>query len=131
MGILENKKIIFYDDECGFCNKFILFVIKHDVNDVFRFTPLNKLSLYSERIDLTEIDSIILSDKERFFIYSDAIIQILNENNTTKPWAFILKIFPKSIRDIGYKITAKIRKRIIKNNYSCTIPSKKVRDKFI
>ena len=33
--------IVFYDGDCGLCNRFVLFLLKRDHRKVFRFAPLN------------------------------------------------------------------------------------------
>jgi predicted DCC family thiol-disulfide oxidoreductase YuxK len=33
------KNTIIYDGECGFCNRFIVFIAKNDTKNVFLFTP--------------------------------------------------------------------------------------------
>ena len=37
---MDKKSIIVFDGICSLCNKFVLFVIKRDYNDHFRFISL-------------------------------------------------------------------------------------------
>ena len=40
LDLPQNKKIILFDGVCNLCESSVQFVIKHDVNDQFRFVSL-------------------------------------------------------------------------------------------
>ena len=39
-NLSHNEKIILYDGVCILCNKWVNFIIKHDKNKTFKFSPL-------------------------------------------------------------------------------------------
>ena len=64
-------KIILFDGVCNLCNSSVIFAIKRDKNDVFRFAALQSeigeqlTSKYN--IDTSKTDSIILIDGEKYY----------------------------------------------------------------
>ena len=60
-----NKSLIVFDGTCSLCNKFVLFVVKRDYDDNFRFISLQNPNLHkylnsSNKIDAIEANSILL-----------------------------------------------------------------------
>lgn len=131
-----NKKIILFDGDCNLCQASVLFVIKYDKKDIFRFT-----SFQSERgteileyigINLNQIDSIILFDPGIAYYYkSVAVLQIANELGGIFTLATIFKIIPTEIRNKIYDYIAKNRYKWFGKKESCGIPSIILKSKFL
>jgi predicted DCC family thiol-disulfide oxidoreductase YuxK len=129
------NKIILFDGECNFCNYFVNFVLKNDVNDIFLFAPLKsefaKKQLANHNISHLASDTFILIDNENYHIKSDAAFLMLKDlKHWLKVFSF-LKIVPKIIRDFVYDFIAQNRKNFFRNKSHCLIPSDEVRKKFI
>lgn len=136
------KHIVFYDGVCGLCNKFIQFVIDNDTNGVFFFAALQSefasRTLGRRGVNAGNLDTVyILSNygdaqKEQLYNRSDAVAFAVSQ---LKPWikplAFLIKIFPKPIRDFGYAMVAKIRYKLFGKHDQCMLPSPETRARFI
>lgn len=128
------KNIIIYDGECGFCNRFILFIAKNDTENAFSFTPNNsdlaKSIFEKEKINpkLSE-ETIFLQTKEILYTKGKAIKQIFKRIPKYKWIYFLLMFINRHLIDLGYISFSRIRKKILLN--SCKIPSKQVTEKFI
>lgn len=136
------KHIIFYDGVCGLCNKFIQFVIDNDKDGAFFFAALQSdfasKTLGQRGVNAGNLDTVyILSNygddhKERLYNKSDAVAFSTSQ---LKPWikplAFLIKIFPKPLRDFGYETVAKIRYKLFGKHDQCMLPSPETRARFI
>ena len=135
--ITENKKIVLFDGVCNLCNGAVVYIIKRDKNDVFRFAALQSdigQKLINERnIDTSKIDSIILIEPGiAYYTKSSAAIKIMNEFGGL--WR-VMNVFnyllPTSIRDIIYDFIAKNRYKWFGKQESCMIPTPELKAKFL
>ena len=140
--------ILLYDGVCGLCNRFVQFVLQNDRNHVFHFAPLqsafSRQILTRHGVDPTELDTVYVltgpdpasrgSDPalETLLSRSDAIIFVLKElGGLWRPYAFLLQLLPKFLRDSYYKIIARHRYRIFGRSDTCPLPSERHRDRFL
>ena len=121
------KNIVFYDDDCGLCDRFVKILINMEIKNLY-FAPLHKETynnLLGPRYD--SYDSVIFYKSGTIYLKSQAVIEILGLKS---PLFLCLKIIPKFISDIVYSFVAKNRKRLFPLN-SCLVPSESVRDRFL
>jgi predicted DCC family thiol-disulfide oxidoreductase YuxK len=131
-----NKKIILFDGVCNLCNNTVQFVIKRDVNNIFRFTPLQsdtaKKLLHERNIDIDDIDSIILIEPNvAYYTKSTAALEIGKELKGYDGLSVILLWLPESFRNIVYDYVAKNRYKWYGKKESCMIPTQELKNKFI
>ena len=127
------KTIIFYDGECSFCNYWVNWILKGDKNRLFYFSSLQSefAHQFSVHFDYKFPPETIVVWEEQagFLIKSDAVIFILQN---IKPNSFqlkALKLFPKILRDTGYRLFAYFRKFITINK--CEVPSADDKKRFL
>jgi len=69
---VATPKIIYFDGVCYLCNSLINFLLKIDTDNKLKFSPLQshfaERELKNSKINLKEIDSIILQVGSMFFI---------------------------------------------------------------
>ncbi|MEX2347251.1 MAG: DCC1-like thiol-disulfide oxidoreductase family protein [Balneolaceae bacterium] len=98
MGI--NKKIILFDGVCNLCNGAVIFIIRRDKNDIFRFAALQSETgrefVKKHQIDTSKTDSIVLIDDESSSIKSTAALKIARHLSGGYPLLFAFMILPKS-----------------------------------
>lgn len=132
----QNKKIIIFDGVCNLCNSAVLFVIKHDKKDTFRFvtlqSELGQEILTYIGIDPKNTDSIVLYEPGMAYYYkSDAALQIAKNLNGVFPLATVFKILPTAIRNQLYDYIAKNRYKWYGKKESCMIPTPELKVKFL
>jgi len=135
------KHIIFYDGVCGLCNKFIQFVIENDTNGLFYFAALQSdfagNTLRRRGADPTKLDTVYVvanygTPKEKTLKMSDAAVFAISQLKPwVRPFATILGIIPKPLRDLGYSTVAKIRYKLFGKYDSCMLPTPETRTRFI
>lgn len=132
--IQKDKYYIFYDGDCGFCNFWVQWVLKNDKQDQFLFAALQsdfgQKFLKERGLKNNNFNTIYLWKPDAYYLTkSDAILKIATTIGGIYYLANISKIFPKFMRNIGYDIIAKNRKKLMKE--SCLLPSPEQRKKFI
>jgi predicted DCC family thiol-disulfide oxidoreductase YuxK len=127
---MKNLNIIYFDDECLYCNRFVLFVLDHDKKKYFRFASVSK-SLSIELLGKFH-DSIILKESDKVHIKSDAVLFILKRlGGVWKLLANLVSIFPRFSRDFIYDLIARYRKSFIIKAISCRLLSEEEKSRFL
>jgi predicted DCC family thiol-disulfide oxidoreductase YuxK len=131
----KNHDIVLFDGVCNLCNGAILFLIKRDKNDRFRFAPLEseigKELLLKHQIDPSKIDSIVLVSSNTAFTKATAAIHISRHLGGLWPLLYSLIIIPKFITDAVYDFIARNRYRWFGKKESCMIPTPELKSKFL
>ncbi|MEE1963483.1 thiol-disulfide oxidoreductase DCC family protein [Allomuricauda taeanensis] len=132
----ENNKIILFDGVCNLCNNSVLFVIKRDKKDLFRYASLQSeigQQLVRERgIDTSQVDSIILIERGvAYFTKSDAALEIAQDLGGLWKLSSVFSWIPKSIRDVVYDFVARNRYKWFGKKESCMVPTPELRAKFL
>lgn len=111
---------IFYDGSCGFCHRWIRFVLRIDKREAFRFAPRTGetfSSLVSPDIRAALPPSIVvLSTEGRVLTRSAAVLHILKRLGG--PWRYLsvaLSIVPAGARDLVYAGIARVRHRLFRS----------------
>lgn len=111
--------IIFYDGHCALCHAAVRFVVARDKQAAFRFAPLQgetfqRLVGATEELPAGLPDSIVLrTSGGELLTRSAAVIYILSR--LSRGWrgaAKILRWVPRGVRDWGYDLVARIRRKI-------------------
>jgi predicted DCC family thiol-disulfide oxidoreductase YuxK len=129
------EKIIFYDGDCAFCNKFVLFILKQDVKRELRFASLQSefgqsiLSKYALKLD--SFETFLFLNKNILFNKSSAVLEIAKYLGGWWKTLGVFKIIPQHIRDAVYEFVAKNRHSLVKHDTSCQLPQKEWIDRFI
>ncbi|RFN58111.1 thiol-disulfide oxidoreductase DCC family protein [Marixanthomonas ophiurae] len=131
----KTHKIILFDGVCNLCNSSVVFAIKRDKNDVFRFAALQSKvgeQLISKlNIDTSKTDSIILIDGEKYHEKSSAALRIAKQLSGGWPLLYVFIILPEFIRDSVYSFIAKNRYKWYGKRESCMIPTPELQAKFL
>ncbi|MFB0905115.1 MAG: thiol-disulfide oxidoreductase DCC family protein [Nonlabens sp.] len=131
----KNHDIVLFDGVCNLCNGAILFLIKRDKNDRFRFAPLEsevgKKLLLKHQIDPSKIDSIVLVSDNTAFTKATAALNISRHLSGLWPLLYSLIIIPNFITDAVYDFIARNRYRWFGKKESCMIPTPELQSKFL
>lgn len=118
-------RIILFDDECILCNKAVQFIIRKDVKERFKFASLQsafgKNLIFKIGGDSTNLNSIILVEGEHYFLKSAAILKIIKALPGYSILFYFLNLFPSTVLDLGYTLTAKIRYKLFGRTDNCML----------
>jgi predicted DCC family thiol-disulfide oxidoreductase YuxK len=143
--------ILLYDGFCGLCNRLVHFVLQHDRAFIFRFAALQSsfagrvLARYG--VSPADLDSVYVvlnydasgrkPDKEDqateiLLTRFDAVLVILQQlGGIWRVAAFLLRILPRPLRDLAYRIVARNRYRVFGRYNTCPLPSEETRGRFL
>ena len=109
-------KIVFYDGDCGLCQRSISFLAKIDKKKELIFAPLNgdTYNLYFQKS--SNLSTVVFYHQQAISVKSEAIIEVFKSLGGLKKMALLLRIFPLKFRDMIYDLIADRRK-----NVSCVI----------
>ena len=131
----QTKAILFYDGTCAFCHGVVRFVLPRDKYDLLKFSPLQGETIKKKNIDTKGLDSIILYAENGETLYkSDAAIALLERlGGFWSVLAKIVKVIPRSIRDMLYHLIAKIRYKLAgkTENQICPVLPKNYQSKIL
>ena len=127
--------IIFYDGECGFCNNWVQYYLKHEKDFELKgslpsFSPLQgnaaKKYLWAD----VDMNSIMIWQNGKIYTKSSAVLRIMK--NMTLDYRILAKlgwIVPRCLRDKAYDVVAKRRHKLAKP--FCFIPTKEQKARFL
>jgi predicted DCC family thiol-disulfide oxidoreductase YuxK len=133
--------ILFYDGVCGLCNTLVQFLLRHDNKGRLRFASLQ--SDFAEKVlrrygfDPQDLDTLHVVENyeqpdERLLQRSDAVLRAGRElGGLWSVLAAIVKIVPRSLRDIAYRYVAQNRYRVFGKYETCMLPDPNQRSRFL
>jgi len=142
---LGSHLLVVYDGHCVLCNRSVRWLLARDRRDRLRFAPSTspKVAELLARQGTVVADSasgpasiLVIRDlngpAERLLVRSDAAVALLAE--LPRPWptvAVALGLFPRPLRDLGYRLVARWRYRIWGRLENCPIPTAEERSRFL
>ncbi|TMW90101.1 hypothetical protein EJD97_016203 [Solanum chilense] len=124
---LDNRPIMLFDGVCNLCNGGVKFVRDNDNKRRIRYEALqseagkNLLRRSGRAPD--DISSVVLVEKDRSYVKSEAVLKIMEYINLPFPQlAFFLQFVPlRFIRDFAYDNVANNRYALFGRSESCEI----------
>jgi len=131
---MQNMRVIlFYDGDCGLCNRSVQFILNHEQNHEIHFAALQSEFaqdfLKTKGIEKIDFSTMILFKNNQLYTKSDAAFQIVSHLKWYWKLLFLLKIFPKGLRNRVYDSIAERRKRLVKS--FCALPTSQQTKRFI
>jgi predicted DCC family thiol-disulfide oxidoreductase YuxK len=131
---LENKYVVFYDGDCGFCNFWVGWILKNDHKDRFLFSalqsPFGQNFLKERNLELQNLSTLYLFSPGKFYLKkSTAVLKIATILGGKFSAMEVFKIIPTFLSDLVYDLIAKNRQKI--SSAKCYLPTREEREKFI
>jgi predicted DCC family thiol-disulfide oxidoreductase YuxK len=129
----STDRIIFYDGDCGFCNRSVQFVLDHEKSAVLHFAALQSAFAvgFFERhnIGKADLSTFYFWEAGRMYSKSTGALRLLKYLRFPWPWLGWLKIVPRSWRDVVYDWVAKRRLKFAPAQ--CALPDAAQRKRFL
>ena len=136
LGTDGSSSIVFYDGVCGLCDRTVQFLLKRDMAQRFKFTPLQGETA-KRRTDLPDdLKSIAFvtnhgTAQEQLYFRSEAVLRILDQLGGIWRMVSWLRIIPRPLRDAIYNAIAQRRYRWFGKFDTCRVPSPEIRARFL
>ena len=130
----EAAPVVFFDGECGLCNRSVQWLLKRDRGRVLRFAPLQG-EVASRRIEALPSDphdwSIVLWSDDGVYHESDAALRAVAAVGGVWKLAGWLLLVPRVIRNGVYRFVARNRIRWFGRVESCALLSPEDRSRLL
>ena len=133
MKNIDNYNIIIYDGVCGFCNKWVQFILNNKPDNHIRFIAYQSefAQSYIDKYGIDDINSILLIEGNKFYDRSNAILRIMRLLGSNWKYVYYLIYIPRPIRDVVYTIFAKNRYKLQGKVDYCRLPTSGERELFV
>ena len=127
MGASHSLKqpTILFDGVCNLCDHFVSFLMKQDSQHLFYFSSLQGETARRQLLasDLSP-ESLVFSDHGTVYHRSTAVLRVMILlGGVYKFLAYIMLLFPLSIRDAVYRLIAKNRYTLFGKKDFCRLPT--------
>lgn len=131
---MVEKKIVFFDGECGLCNRSVQFILNNEKFPELNFAPLQSdfTKLFFEQENESypiSMESIYFHDGSKFYTQSTAVLKISKFLKFPYSLLNILRLIPPFLRDPVYNFIAKRRNKWV--NQSCVVPTQEQKKRFL
>lgn len=135
MEITHNTNpVILFDGVCNLCNSTVLFVIKHDPKNLFRFASIQgdygQQILKRFHLPPNSLGSFILFEENQIYTKSTGALKVAKKLSRAWPIVYSFIIVPPFIRNAVYDLIAKNRYKWFGKKESCAIPSPELKALF-
>lgn len=131
----EVQPIVFYDGECGLCNRFVQFMLRHDPDGVVKFSALQGKTYEHTvfpQLGAPDMTTVILWEGEAAYTHSDAV---LRATARLGGWVGVLARIaiwvPGPVRNLAYRFISRNRYRWFGRADSCRVPQGSERTRFL
>ena len=131
---------VFFDGECGFCDRQVQWLLEKDVDRSLHFAPLQGETAAAVRAVMPGLiagqpETVVFAESDgdgvRISYRSDAALRILAVAQVAPRAARLLNLVPRPLRELGYRLVARIRYRVWGRLETCRVPTPDQRARFL
>lgn len=123
--------IVFFDGECGVCNRFVQFLLDHDPGHRLHYAPLQGEAAKTRFATPPDLSSVIFCEEEKIHFRSDAALRAIMTLGGYWSLMRVLLFVPRPLRNFAYDVVAKSRHRIFGTSSQCRLLSPDERRYFL
>lgn len=127
-----SRKIVFYDGDCGLCNRSVAYVLRNEKHNEIHFASIQSkftIDFFSLRDwDAPDLSTFYFFNNEVLYERSTAALQLSKELKYPHRLLSMFFIVPRFFRDAAYDFIAKRRRRISKG--FCVMPKPGDKERF-
>jgi predicted DCC family thiol-disulfide oxidoreductase YuxK len=133
--IASGRPVLLFDGVCNLCNASVLFVIRRDRRNYFRFASLQSEAgqalLEGFHLPANEFETFVLVEDGRCFVRSTAALRVVRRLNGLWPLLYTFILIPRPIRDFFYDLIARRRYRWFGKREACMVPKPELQSRFL
>lgn len=122
----SREAIVFFDGICGFCNQSVNFLMARDTHRTLKFAPLQGETA-RERLPENlwqDVNTLVFHRDGATYVRSAAVVRILlTIGGVWSVAGMMLWLIPLPLRDLGYRVVARLRYRIFGKRDACRLPT--------
>ncbi len=129
----DPRPLVFFDGDCGLCDRFVRFLVARDRRERLHFAPLQgdaaRHLIPPETAEST--DSVILLDEDGLHVRSEAALRAIAQLGGVWRLGGALRAVPRGLRDAVYDLVARNRYRWFGGARVCPLPGRSERGRFL
>jgi predicted DCC family thiol-disulfide oxidoreductase YuxK len=129
-----NAPMLVYDGSCGFCSRAVQFILRHEQRHDLLFVPRDS-ALGQElrrRFRLEKVESMLWIADGKAAIESSAVLRSAGYlGGVWSALALLGGLIPATLRNWGYRLIARNRRRLSASAASCLVPTADQRARFL
>jgi len=131
--------LLFYDGECSFCNRWVNRVKEADHQHRMRYGTKQGRTfqqLAQTHPELANVESVVLIQRradggETFLVRAPAIREVIQGLPAFSLFAFVLRIVPTPLSNLGYRIFSKLRTPLFGKWHHCRVPLEQDKELYV
>ena len=132
--------LLFYDGECSFCNRWVNRVKEADHQHRMRYGTKQGRTfqqLAQTHPELANVESVVLvkrradGEGEDFLVRAPAIREVIQGLPAFSLFAFVLRIVPTPLSNLGYRIFSKLRTPLFGKWHHCRVPLEQDKELYV
>ncbi len=133
--IADGHPVVVFDGVCNLCDATVRFILDRDPAGRFRFaanqSAVGRELLARHGLDPTDLSSVYLIEDGRLWARSTAVLRIVRHLRRPWPLAYGLILVPRPVRDLAYRVVARLRYRLFGRRKACRLPRPGERSRFL
>lgn len=121
-------RVVYFDGHCNLCNGFVDHLIHRDPDIFFASLQSAEARRRLPAACTEHVNTLVYEEDDKFQTESDAAIGALKK---AYPWLTALRIIPRPLRNIVYRLIARNRYRVFGRRETCRLPSPSERARFL
>ncbi len=131
---MKYQHLVFYDGECGLCDRAVQWILTKDVEEQFCFAPLQgETAARLLNDDVKKVDSLVLVEfyktDPKIFLEGDAMLTICAKLPFPYSMLGVFKVLPACCYNSVYRWVANHRKQLMDN--ACFVPDSSKPNRFL
>jgi predicted DCC family thiol-disulfide oxidoreductase YuxK len=130
----NSQPILVYDGSCGFCSRAVQFILRHERRHDLLFVPRDSALGQDLRRNcrLEAVESLLWIANGEAAIESSAVLQAARYlGGVWSALATIGSLIPATLRNWGYRVIARNRRRLSGSVQSCLVPTAEQHARFL
>ena len=126
--------MLVYDGSCGFCSRAVQFILSHERRHDLLFVPRDSALGQDLRRThhLEAVESLLWITDDHAAIESDSVLRAADYlGGGWSRLATLGSIIPAGLRNWGYRLIARNRRRMASGSQSCVVPTAEQRARFL
>ena len=136
---LDGRLLVVFDGQCGLCHGAVRWLLRRDLRDRLRFAPSSAVAELpaGKGVAAGALETIVVvrgagTAAETVLVRSDAVLACLRELPGAWPAvAAVASAVPVGVRDLVYRLIARVRYRIWGKLAVCPLPTEAERAHFL
>jgi predicted DCC family thiol-disulfide oxidoreductase YuxK len=128
-----NVPVVFYDGDCGFCNRSVQFILNHERGPNLYFCALQseraKRFFDEHHFPQPDLSTVYFWNAGTLYERSTAGLNVTRFLKAPYSWLRVFLVVPRFIRDGVYRAIAKRRHRLA--SQQCALPTPEQRKRFL